>query len=562
MTTFLHPGVYVREIPGGLRSIEGVPTSTTIFVGETERGPLVPTRIRGRSQYDRLFGGYRRHLTVGGDGRVYMPYALDGFFANGGTEAIILRAANAPVGGMEVANRFEAAAGGGGGGAARQLVEAASAGIWGNNVSVTVAASSDGDPNRFRIVVFYDRPGAPAGDPSLLVEDFDRLSHEPNDESFVVDVLRRSGYVRWPDAQAPYLPPLDNSDASPTEADLRGDAVALGSGTATSGAGGDGTLASYAPTLTAGLADVNDAALLVCASDRLLPEGGLNAAQFAGIETEFVDFVNTRPRQDLFFVGDLPRLTTGATAGDPIQGVLATTVSSTTFNAAYWPHVEVRDPAGNGRNPRLVIPPAGHVAGLYARTDGRRGVWKAPAGTEASIQGITQLDFDVTDQHQDALNPRGLNALRRIPGAGLVSWGARTRLPNSEWRYIPVRRTAIFLRGSIYNGIQWAVFEPNDERLWQSLRNTIGAFMETQFRNGAFFGATSREAYFVKVDAETTTEDDRAAGVVNILVGFAPLRPGRVRGRFASTDRGSTKVVAKPGRGPTPLDEESHYAAV
>jgi phage tail sheath protein FI len=118
-----------------------------------------------------------------------------------------------------------------------------------------------------------------------------------------------------------------------------------------------------------------------------------------------------------------------------------------------------------------------------------------------------------------------VNALRSIPSAGPAIWGTRTRIPESEYRYIPVRRTAMFLRKSIYRGIQWAVFEPNDEPLWQSLRNTIGAFMDTQFRNGAFAGRTSRDAYFVKCDAETTTEADQAAGVVNIRVGFAPLRP-------------------------------------
>jgi uncharacterized protein len=131
----------------------------------------------------------------------------------------------------------------------------------------------------------------------------------------------------------------------------------------------------------------------------------------------------------------------------------------------------------------------------------------------------------LNDLHSDELNPKGVNALRQIPGAGRVVWGARTMLPSSEWRYVPVRRTAIFLRTSIYNGIQWAVFEPNDEPLWASLRMSIGAFMETQFRNGAFAGRTKDDAYFVKVDATTTTPDDQAAGVVNILVGFAPLRP-------------------------------------
>lgn len=190
-----------------------------------------------------------------------------------------------------------------------------------------------------------------------------------------------------------------------------------------------------------------------------------------------------------------------------------------------WPHVIVADPVGTGRNPKLTVPPSGFAAGLYARTDARRGVWKAPAGVEATLSGVLGLQHEVLDKHQDDMNPVGVNALRVIPGAGSVIWGARTSRPTSEWRYVSVRRTAMFLRKSIYNGIQWAVFEPNDEPLWQSLRVNIGAFMETQFRNGAFAGATSREAYFVKCDTQTTTEIDKANGVVNIVVGFAPLRP-------------------------------------
>jgi phage tail sheath protein FI len=193
--------------------------------------------------------------------------------------------------------------------------------------------------------------------------------------------------------------------------------------------------------------------------------------------------------------------------------------------AIYWPHIEVGDPVGAGANATLVLPPSAVVAGLFARTDARRGVWKAPAGTEATIGGITRIDWELLDKHQDDLNPQGINCVRLIPGAGAVIWGTRTLRPSSEWRYVPVRRTAMFLRKSIHNGIQWAVFEPNDEDLWTSLRATIGAFMETQFRNGAFAGTSAREAYFVKVDSGTTTEIDQAAGIVNVLVGFAPLRP-------------------------------------
>ena len=534
MATFLHPGVYVREIPSGVRTIEGVPTSTTIFVGETERGPLTVTRINGRSEYERLFGGYRRRRAAvadPGSERLLMPYALDGFFSNGGTSAYILRLCD----GFSVVNpdttvtafRIEPGVG------VSEFIEASSPGAWGNSVSVAAALSTDstasGDRNRLRLAVFYTRPGTTT---PVLVEEFDRLSTDPLDESYIVDVLRRSSYIRWRDGVAPFIPAdLDNVDITPrfpTAAELVTDAVAL-----TSGAGGDGDFAAadLPVFLTDRLQEIDDAALLVAASSRLLPETNPTDADFVTFQNHFITYVNNRPQLDLFFIGDLPSL---MDATNPITeasnwatggGGLTPQSAATTFNALYWPHAEVPDPAGIGRNPTLVIPPSGYVAGLYARTDGRRGVWKAAAGTEAQLGGVTALEFDVLDVHQDSLNPRGINALRRIPSAGLVIWGARTRVPTSEWRYVPVRRTAIFLRKSIYNGIQWAVFEPNDERLWQSLRNTIGAFMEIQFRNGAFAGTTSREAYFVKVDSETTTPDDQAAGIVNILVGFAPLRP-------------------------------------
>jgi hypothetical protein len=165
------------------------------------------------------------------------------------------------------------------------------------------------------------------------------------------------------------------------------------------------------------------------------------------------------------------------------------------------------------------------MAGLYARTDSNRGVWKAPAGVEATLAAVRRFEFDLKDAHQDLLNPRGINCLRGQPGAGPVSWGARTTVPSSEWRYVPVRRTAIFLRVSIYNGIQFAVFEPNDEPLWSALRLTIGGFMDRMFRLGAFAGSTPKDAFFVKCNAETTTAADQLAGTVNILVGFSPLRP-------------------------------------
>jgi uncharacterized protein len=534
MATLLSPGVYVREVPGGARTIEGVSTSTTIFVGETERGPLTVTRINGRTEYGRLFGGYRRRLdgvADPGSGRLLMPYALDGYFANGGTSAYILRLCDGfnALDPDTTVTAFRDEPGPG----VVEFLEASSPGAWGNSVAVAAALSTDSaadtDRDRLRLAVFHTPPGSST---AQLVEEFDRLSPDPLDENYIVDVLRRSSYVRWRTGVAPFVPAaLDNDDITPrfpTAAELSGDAQPLAGG-----AGGDDEFdaADLPVFLVDRLQEVDDASLMVAASSRMLPEAGLADGDFVEFQNHFITYVDNRPQLDLFFVGDLPSLTDAA---NPIMeaanwatgsGGVAPPLAATTFNAVYWPHLVVPDPAGVGRNPSLAIPPAGYVAGNYARTDGRRGVWKAPAGTEVQLGGVRALEFDVLNVHQETLNPRAVNALRRIPSAGLVIWGARTRVPSSEWRYIPVRRTAIFLRKSIYNGIQWAVFEPNDYRLWQTLRNTIGAFMEIQFRNGAFAGETAREAYFVKVDAETTTPDDQAAGIVNILVGFAPLRP-------------------------------------
>jgi Bacteriophage tail sheath protein len=173
--------------------------------------------------------------------------------------------------------------------------------------------------------------------------------------------------------------------------------------------------------------------------------------------------------------------------------------------------------------------PCGAVAGIFARTDAQRGVWKAPAGTEATLNNVPQLGLPMTDLENGLLNPLGINCLRTLPAAGRVVWGARTlqgddRLA-SQWKYVPIRRTALYIEESLYRGTQWVVFEPNDEPLWAQIRLNIGAFMQTLFRQGAFQGATPKDAYLVKCDRETTTPTDQNNGIVNIVVGFAPLKP-------------------------------------
>ena len=169
------------------------------------------------------------------------------------------------------------------------------------------------------------------------------------------------------------------------------------------------------------------------------------------------------------------------------------------------------------------------VAGVMARTDGQRGVWKAPAGLDASLNGVAGLSVEMTDAENGLLNPLGINCLRSFPVHGRVVWGARTLrgadAAADEYKYVPVRRTALYIEESLYRGLKWVVFEPNDEPLWAQIRLNVGAFMHNLFRQGAFQGRTPREAYLVKCDRETTTQNDINLGIVNILVGFAPLKP-------------------------------------
>ncbi|HJV09845.1 MAG TPA: phage tail sheath C-terminal domain-containing protein, partial [Acidimicrobiales bacterium] len=170
--------------------------------------------------------------------------------------------------------------------------------------------------------------------------------------------------------------------------------------------------------------------------------------------------------------------------------------------------------------------PAGAVAGVLARFDVLRGVWTAPAGVEATLRGVDALEVAVNDAGSGVLNPLGVNCLRTFAGAGPVVWGARTTAgADSEWKYVNVRRMACFLEHSLGRGMQWALFEPNDERLWVRIRAEAGAFLDGLFRDGALRGSTPRDAYLVKCDGDTTTQDDVDQGVVNVVVGFAPLRP-------------------------------------
>lgn len=218
---------------------------------------------------------------------------------------------------------------------------------------------------------------------------------------------------------------------------------------------------------------------------------------------------------------------TWAKKDDAKKGVPISGLGPSANAAIYFPRIKKANPLHQNQIETFV--PSGTIAGIIARTDLQRGVWKAPAGLEATMAGVASLTVPLTDAENGELNPLGINCLRTLPAAGNVVWGARTMVGDdrlsSQWKYLPVRRTALWIEETLYRSSQWAVFEPNDEPLWSALRLNIGAFMHGLFRQGAFQGQSPKDAYFVQCDSTTTTQADIDRGIVNIVVGFAPLKP-------------------------------------
>lgn len=225
-----------------------------------------------------------------------------------------------------------------------------------------------------------------------------------------------------------------------------------------------------------------------------------------------------------FLIADCAETDTVATVIDSLTDKIGADAPN---SALYFPWVEAPDPLQP--NTLRTFPPCGFVAGIFARIDASRGVWKAPAGTDAALNGAAGPAITIGDAEQGLLNPHAVNCVRSFPGRGTIVFGARTLAGDdagaSEWKFIPVRRLALFLEESVSRGTKWAAFEPNAEPLWAKLRLGVGDFMQGLFRQGAFLGITATQAFFVRCDAETTTQSDIDRGIVNVVIGFAPLRP-------------------------------------
>jgi uncharacterized protein len=520
--TLTYPGVYIEEIPSGVRTITGVATSITAFVGRALRGPIDAdedfpiTTINSYGDFERTFGGLWLGSTLG--------FAVRDFFLNGGAQAIIVRIYRA---GANPPNAVFNANG--------LLLRAAWPGAWSNLLRVRI----DHDT----------RPPLPNEVPNTLfnlsvkdtgtgqIEIFRNVSVTAGHPRRIDTVLKNeSRLLRVDDGQANPIPNTrPGADAAvPAGQDPFSDADATRYTTISDpggGAGSDGLPLRRNeisdPALEAnkrGIYALLNADLfnLLCVPPHKLSSDPDQAVP-VDVETKLIEEATAFCQAHRAF-----------TIVDPPYGSILTSIPAfqssfpaSNYSALYFPMLQQPNPLHDNQLEEFA--PCGVVAGIMARTDAQRGVWKAPAGLDARLVGVPALSVPLTDAETGQLNPLGINCLRAMPAAGRVVWGARTREGSdrlaSEWKYIPVRRMALFLEESLYRGTQWVVFEPNDEPLWAQIRLNIGAFMQSLFRQGAFQGKTPREAYFVKCDKETTTQDDINRGVVNILVGFAPLKP-------------------------------------
>ncbi|MGV3721826.1 MAG: phage tail sheath family protein [Actinomycetota bacterium] len=523
--TLPYPGVYIEEVPSGVRAIAGVSTSDTAFVDFFARGPLDEARrITGFGDFERLYGGL--------DPRSEGSYAVQQYFLNGGGVAYIVRVASGAV----AADRTLGSGPYGGSPVIR--VAAANPGIWGNALEVAVDARTRDAATQFNLAVREVR--VVNGRRQILAsETYRNLEMNPASARYAPDVVNRvSALIRLSTTDADGDPLPGSGVPGPTGADVIGDPQPgdfLMLGVDGGAAGFDGLEpSSDAWRNGAGATAIRgseSARTGMHALENIAPRifnlmctpGAANLS--AGSHTAVVaDATAYCRRKRAFLLVDVPPEVASLTLMD--QWMAANDGLRDTNAAVYFPRLQIADPLNENR-PRDVGP-SGTLAGVYARTDVARGVWKAPAGIDAVLRGA-DVAVKMNDLENGALNPLGVNALRTFPIYGPIAWGARTMdgadQIASEWKYVPVRRTALFIEESLSQGLKWVVFEPNDEPLWAQVRQNVGSFLQGLFRQGAFQGATPREAYFVRCGRDTTTSTDQELGIVNIVVGFAPLKP-------------------------------------
>jgi Bacteriophage tail sheath protein len=490
MPTYLSPGVYVEEVSSGSKPIEGVGTAVAAFVGFAQKGPLnEPCMVTNWTQFTQTFGDF-----IPGS---YLAHSVYGYFLNGGGTAYVVRVG--PEDSAELATARAEIGAGKEGGKPALTVRALEAGPAGDDVSVEVVDAPDGAEGDFKLIV---RSG------KGVEEVFEDVSLKPGANN-VATKTKSSKLVAVEVVRG-------TSTSLPVP---RGQVALTGGGLppkASEVTANDYVGNSADRTGFAGLEAIDEVTML-CVPD-------LMAAHEQGVlDAEGVKAVQ------LAIIAHCELMSDRVAILDPPPSLNAQKIKEwredfagydSKYATLYWPWIKIMDPLAG--KPRFV-PPSGHMAGIWARSDDTRGVHKAPANEV--IRGVLSPELQITKGEHDQLNPGGINCIRAFPGQGIRVWGARTLSSDPEWRYLNVRRLFNYIEESILQGTNWVVFEPNDPKLWDSVRRTITMFLRRVWRDGALFGRTPAEAFFVKCDEENNPAENRDVGILTVDVGIAPVKP-------------------------------------
>lgn len=566
MAEYLSPGVYVEEYDSGATPMQGVSTSTAGFIGLAERGPVIgqPQLVTSFADYKRMYGGYLSEAAYGN--ARFLPYAVEQFFANGGSRAYIMRA---------VPNDAKAATITSG----ALKITAANPGAWAEDLRVTVAAASkaktqvlkaegadltlknadgfnagdvvelfDGKATAYATVksvldkvVTLDAPcaldvaDAKVGTAKYIktceisisarlgeaVEVYENLSLKADALNFVGAKTKKSDLivVEVVDVKAPA--PAKDKDGKEVPAKAasiipyelcggKGESMVL-----TLAGGSNGSVLNVTADAYMGKDDgpgkrTGLQAFLENSNVSIMAIPGVTAPE---VQAALIGFCESK--KSCFAILDVP-----------VELKKTNDVASfrdmydSTYAAMYHPWLEMYD-AGAKRS--AYFPPSGAIAGIYARTDNERGVHKAPANEV--VRGCTGLSCAYNEGEQDILNPIGVNLIRAFTGRGIRVWGARTISSNGLWKYLNVRRLFIYIEETIKASTNWVVFEPNSQVLWGRVTRTISSFLATCWRDGALAGATPDQAFFVECGPTTMTQDDIDNGRLICQIGIAPVKP-------------------------------------
>jgi uncharacterized protein len=526
MPTYLSPGVYVEEVASGARPIEGVGTSVAAFVGLAPVGPLnVPTLVTNWSQYVAAFGDFTADY--------HLAHSVYGFFNNGGSVCYVVRVGGVPnprqdgteASGSAVHLVPELLAGG----EPVQIGSFSVAAIAVGSITVEVTdpeGEGPGAGERFRLVV---------RDGGQVAETFD-VSAKKNSRQYVVTQVRERST----------LIVVEESAAASPAARPENQVVQLEPFTAAPAGGPGGASVAHpgsveyigdpADRTGFGGLEAIDEITMVAVPDLMsaYQQGSIDGASVRAVQLALIAHCE--------LMGDRVAII------DPPPGLNAQQVHvwrkqtagyDSNYAAMYYPWIKVFDPAaGTAR----LVPPSGHMAGIWARSDAERGVHKAPANE--IVRGAVDLELQITQSEQSLLNPSGINCIRAFPGRGIRVWGARTLSSDPAWRYLNVRRYFNYLEESILIGTQWVVFEPNDHALWARIRRNISAFLVNEWRSGALFGARAEESYYVKCDDETNPPESVDVGRVICEIGIAPVKPAEfVVFRLAQISGGGSELA-------------------